>query len=136
MSTGDDGIAPTLGFMAKVRDWWRERAELGNLPPGELERIAHEFHMSGSELQELAARGPRAADLLYERMASLGLGRLDAERVAGGLMRDLEKNCAGCCDKPDCRKDLTERPDDPAWQAYCPNAASLEWLAKAKALPL
>ncbi len=59
-------------------------------------------------------------------MAALGINRDDIDRAADGLMRDLEKNCAMCQDKGGCRKDLEQRPGDPVWQQYCPNALSLE----------
>jgi len=48
-------------------------------------------------------------------------------------MRDLQRTCACCNEKGVCEKDLEERPDDPAWKSYCPNAVTLETLAKLKA---
>jgi hypothetical protein len=135
MSTGAGGLG-IAGiadrFLARWRDWWRARDELGGLDRQELERLAGEFGMSAQDLEDLAARGPGAADLLYERMRALGITRADAERVALGLARDLERTCSRCGDKGLCRQDLASHPQDPAWKAYCPNAITLEAIQSAK----
>lgn len=126
----------TLGtvdrFLAHWREWWRARDELIGLDRNELERIAGELGMSAHDLEDLAARGPGAADLLYERMKALGITRADAERLAHGMMRDLERTCSCCGDKGVCEKDLARHPNDPAWKDYCPNAVTLESISSAK----
>ena len=119
-------------FLTHWREWWRARDELGQLDRSELERIAGEFGMSAQDLEDIAARGPGAADLLYERMKVLGITRADAEHVARGLMRDLERTCSCCNEKGICEKDLGKHPDDPAWKDYCPNAITLESIRSAK----
>ena len=118
-------------FLTRWRHWWQTRNELGGLDRNELERIAGEFGMSAQDMEDIAARGPGAADLLYERMRVLGITRADADRVSRGLMRDLERTCSCCNDKGICEKDLTRRPDDPAWKGYCPNAIALESISSA-----
>lgn len=119
-------------FLARWRDWWRTRDELSGLDRSELERIAGEFGMSAPDLEDITARGPGAADLLYERMKALGITRADAEHVAHGMMRDLERTCCCCDDKGVCERDLATHPDDPAWKDYCPNAITLEAIKGAK----
>jgi hypothetical protein len=121
-----EAAAPTASFLTRLYDWWRYHDELGSLPRDELEHMAGEFGMTGRDLEDLAAKGPHAADLLYRRMAALGLSRSDVERIGHGLMRDLEKTCACCNDKSQCKKDLAARPGDATWKDYCPNAVSLE----------
>jgi hypothetical protein len=74
-------------------------------------RVAADLSMSTNTLRGLFAREPHAADLLY----------------------DLQGTCACCNEKGVCEKDLEERPDDPVWKSYCPNAVTLETLAKLKA---
>jgi hypothetical protein len=120
-------VASTVAyrFLSRLRDWWQRRSELDTMDPDELERMANDLGMTGSELKDLAARGPDAAHLLYERMRALDLTEADVERVALGLMRDLERTCARCSDKGVCQRDLAMRPDDPDWAGYCPNAAAL-----------
>lgn len=125
-------VAAVEHFLARWLEWWRRRHELEHLDRQELERTAGEFGMTGRDLEDLVARGPHAADLLYARMQALGIGRTDVERLAIGLLRDLEKTCACCNDKGVCERDLAKRPEDPAWKAYCPNAVSLAAVRSAK----
>jgi hypothetical protein len=42
-------------FLARLRDWWQARDELGSLDRQELERLAGEFGMSARDLEDLAA---------------------------------------------------------------------------------
>ena len=120
-------------LLARLRAWWLKRNELAGIDRDEVSRIAAEFGMTAGDLQDLVARGPDAANLLYERMRALGLSREDVDRAALGLMHDLEKTCACCNEKGICEKDLTNRPEDPAWMSYCPNAITLSTLAALKA---
>jgi uncharacterized protein YjiS (DUF1127 family) len=110
---------------------WRQRChELDGFDRVEMEHIASDLGLSTGDLKTLVAKGSHAADLLYERMAVLGLSRSDAERIADGSMRDLQRTCALCCNKDACRKDLAARPHDPVWKGYCPNSLSLASLSK------
>ena len=119
-------------LLVRVRDWWRAQNELDGINPGELDRVAADLGMSAGALKGLVARGPDAANLLYERMQALGISRADVDSAANGLMRDLQKTCACCNEKGVCEKDLAKHPDDPVWKSYCPNAVTLESLVKLK----
>jgi hypothetical protein len=119
-------------LLTRLRDAWRARNELASFDQNELDRIAGDLGMTATDLKDLVGRGPDGADLLYERMEALGIARSDVERVAYGLMRDLEKTCACCNEKGVCEKDLTKQPHDPRWKSYCPNAVTLESLTKLK----
>jgi len=46
---------------------------------------------------------------------------------------DMQRTCACCNEKGVCEKDLADRPDDPVWKNYCPNAVTLESLSELKA---
>jgi hypothetical protein len=120
-------------LLARVRDWWRAQNELAGINSHELARVAGDLGMSAGVLKGLVARGPDAANLLYERMHALGISKADVDHAAQCVMRDLQKTCACCNEKGICEKDLEERPDDPVWKNYCPNAVTLESLTKLKA---
>jgi hypothetical protein len=124
------GAVETL--LARVRDWWRRQSELSYLDDKELGRVAAELGMSSNALEDLVERGPEAAHNLYERMRVLGLSKADVDAAAHGALRDLQRTCACCNDKGVCEKDLAKRPDNPVWKSYCPNAVTLETLAKLK----
>jgi hypothetical protein len=119
-------------LLTRVRDWWRRQNELNLLDSVEVGRIAGDLGMSSDTLKELAARGPDAANLLYERMRALGISKADVDHAAWGVMRDLQRTCACCNEKGVCEKDMTEHPGDPVWKDYCPNAVTLGALAKLK----
>jgi hypothetical protein len=126
------GHGDLQGLLARVRDWWQRQEELRLLDRAEVDRIARDLGMSSDTLKRLVERGPDAANLLYERMRALGMSKADVDHTAGGIMRDLQRTCACCNEKGICERDLAERPDDPAWKDYCPNAVTLDALAKLK----
>ena len=117
--------ARAISCLSRLRQWWRHRSELDTMDKCELERIAGDYGMTGSELRQLAAHGPHAAVQLRERMRLLGITTGDVERVGRGLMRDLERTCAQCNQKGTCKKDLATHPHDSSWGGYCPNAVAL-----------
>ena len=124
--------ASVESLLSRVRDWWRRQNELSGLDPKELERVAHELGMSASALEDLVARGPDAASHLYERMHALGLSKAEVGHAAMDVLRDLQRTCACCNEKGRCEKDLLDRPNDPVWRNYCPNAATLDTLTRLK----
>ena len=128
--TGQDAVGALLD---RVRDWWRRQGELSTLDNKELGRVAEDLRISTDTLRDLVARGPEAANLLYERMQALGISKADVDKAAQGVMRDLQRTCACCNEKGVCEKNLADRPDDPVWKSYCPNAVTLESLSELKA---
>jgi hypothetical protein len=128
--TGRDAVGALLD---RVRDWWRRQGELSALGNKELGRVAEDLGISTDTLRDLVARGPGAANLLYERMQALGISKADVDKAAQGVIRDLQRTCACCNEKGVFEKDLADRPDDPVWKNYCPNAVTLESLSELKA---
>jgi hypothetical protein len=129
---GRAALAAARQVLARWRTWLRCRSELDTMPPEELAHLARDLAMSGPELKALAARGPDASHLLYERMHVLGVTKDDVEQVAPGLMRDLERTCTCCADKATCKRDLTAWPENTCWGGYCPNAEALTAVRIAK----
>lgn len=95
-------MAAAHHFLTRFGEWWHRHNEFGNVDRDELERIAGEIGMTGRDLEDLVARGPHAADLLDDRMYALGIARADVERVAHGLVRNLERTCSWCNGKGAC----------------------------------
>lgn len=128
-------------FVAAVRGWARQRRlsrltrqRLFACDSDEIARIAHDVGLSSQELRHMAALGPDAAKLLFERVAAL---HLDAEALAErepSTMRDLQRLCSSCAVKKRCQLDLVLIPDDPDWRQYCPNADTLDALQSEPAL--
>ena len=129
MTTGNAVSA----LLSRVRDWWRKQEELSALDHKEVGRVAADLGISTNALKDLIARGSEATNLLYERMRALGISKTDVDHAAQGVMRDLQRMCACCNEKGVCDWDLAERPHDPMWKSYCPNAVTLDSLTKLKA---
>lgn len=122
----------TESIMQRLANWWRARSELSDLSADEVERLAHDIGMTAAELETVASKGEHGADLLYARMAALGISRADVDRLAFGLIRDLERDCCCCSDKDVCARDLAKQPDAPGWMTYCNNAVTLDAISRTK----
>lgn len=124
--------------VASIADWWRnwrERAaasaELARYDAGEVAHLAADVGISPAELKIFATHSPHDADLLAERLGVLHLDEAELARREKLALRDLQRVCTVCASKGRCRDDLRHDPDDPAWQDYCPNAATLIALQRA-----
>jgi hypothetical protein len=108
------------------RDWTRRSSALSQLSgQDEVERLARDIGVSASELRRLASLGPDSADLLLRRMAALDLDRNEVSQTKPRTFQDLQRVCTMCNHHRQCRRDLARDSADPAWQDYCPNAATL-----------
>ena len=115
-----------------VSQWWRGwttrgsgRLELKCCGEDEVERMAKDIGVSAFELRRLATLGPDSADLLLRRMAALDLDRSEVSQTEPRTFQDLQRVCTMCDHHRRCRRDLARDSADPAWQDYCPNAATL-----------
>lgn len=115
-------------IIKRIRNWlagMQDSTELRRLDTVELERIADDVGLSPAELVTVVSRGPDAAALLPRRMEAL---HLDPNRVAArdlAVFRDMQRLCTLCTVKGRCERDLAEKPFDPSWEQYCPNAFTL-----------
>ena len=123
------------GFARRFARWWRNwngrrkaRLDLDCCGAVEVERIARDMGVSGADLSILAGKWPNAADLLYWRMTEVHLDRKEITQREPEVMRDLQRVCTVCGSKRRCEHELAKNPSDPAWQRYCPNAATLSAL--------
>src|SRR3974390_1930777 len=92
----------------------------------EVERMARDLGVSVPELHKLASLGPQSADLLLRRMAALDLDIKEVTEIAPQTLRELQRTCSLCANKKLCARDLAREPvNNPAWESYCPNAATL-----------
>jgi hypothetical protein len=64
------------------------------------------------------------------RMTALELDWDKLASVRPSTVRELVERCTTCESPEQCEWDLREDPSNPAWQAYCPNAATLMALAR------
>ena len=114
-----------------VSQWWRgwtrraaARLELTCCGEEEVERLARDVGVSASELRRLANLGPDSADLLLRRMAALDLDRNEVSRPSLERSRTFSA-FARCARAVAGVRELARNAADPAWEDYCPNAATL-----------
>jgi len=91
----------------------------------DLERMAKDLGITVSELHKFASQGPESADLLLRRMAVLDLDKKEVSEIAPQTLRELQRTCTLCANKRLCARDLARDASNPAWENYCPNAATL-----------
>ena len=125
---GQKRWSPTKAVLQWWRGWTRQsaaRLELRCCGEEEVERMAKDIGVSASELHTLASLGPESADLLLRRMAALDLDRNEVSRTEPRTFQDLQRVCTMCTHHRQCRRDPARDSADPAWESYCPNAATL-----------
>jgi uncharacterized protein YjiS (DUF1127 family) len=128
------------GFVRRFARWWRNwndrrrtMVDLDCCGSAEMERIARDVGVSGTDLSILAGKWPDAADLLYWRMNEIKLDRKEITQADPQVMRDLQRVCTVCGSKRRCEHALAKNPSDLAWQKYCPNATTLSALVVERA---
>jgi hypothetical protein len=67
-------------------------------------------------------------DLLFCRMAILGLDLDAIEQGDRKTFNELEQRCWKCDSRGACEIDLVRDPNNPVWETYCPNSALLNVL--------
>jgi hypothetical protein len=134
-------LSPIKGLMR----WWRDHRALDfrfdeQYEPRETERIAEDVGISPAELRAVARFGPQAAAPLFDRMLALNIDRSEVSRTEPLTLRDMQRVGKLCHKQKVCARDLRRDAGEPAWQDYCPKAATLlamhelPWLAPATSL--
>ena len=128
-SDGRSALGRTLDWWHETRERWAQLAELRDLPPAELERVAADVGVSAAELMELSTRPEGTQGLLERRLAALHLDPEEIRKLSPMLLRDLQRTCGGCTERQRCRDDMAVSPLAPGWESYCPNSGTLRTLS-------
>ena len=117
-----------LEWWSGVRERWTRYAELSHLPAAELDRVAADFGVTAGELIAASTRSCNTQGLLERRLAALGLDPEEIRRLSPLLLRDLQRTCATCEERPRCKDDMKVSALAPGWESYCPNSGTLRTL--------
>ncbi|MBX9829790.1 MAG: hypothetical protein K2Y27_32955 [Xanthobacteraceae bacterium] len=116
-------------LLRRWTDWLgrhKRLAEVGRLDAEAAASIAREIGTSAPGLRALAGKWPdTSTDLLARRLRALNLDPAHLSAHHPAVARDLSRLCTLCADKSRCRHDLQQRPENAAWQSYCPNTGTL-----------
>src|SRR3569833_854263 len=110
-------------------DWLQHRRALSELRQMDKEtdtRIASDLRISPGELSELVRNGPHAADELPMMLKALGIDEAALARSEPLVLRDMERGCAMCKDKPRCHRDLAAGTRAEHYEAYCLTAPTID----------
>ena len=71
------------------------------------------------------ARSMSRNELLGCRVAMLGLDFEALESRGGEAFDTIQERCTACDFREACELDLKRDPNNPVWESYCPNSATL-----------
>lgn len=118
-------VARLIGWWSATREQWARMAELRDLPPGELERVACDVGVSANDLLEVATHPEGTMGLLEKRLAALDFAPEEIRELSPMLLRDLQRTCTMCQSKKRCIDDMEHSPLEPGWESYCLNSDTL-----------
>ncbi|WP_315761485.1 MULTISPECIES: hypothetical protein [unclassified Bradyrhizobium] len=106
----------------------RELSEIRQMDREDFERIAADLQVSPADLDELVRHGEHAADELPQMLKALSIDEAALARSEPMVLRDMERVCALCKDKPRCHRDLATGTASAHYEEYCPNAPTIDRL--------
>jgi uncharacterized protein YjiS (DUF1127 family) len=118
------------GAIERVRVWHERRAlkrELCELDDSALADLG----LSRSQIPYLVKAHPKAAGLLAEMLARLGLDK-DELLYQQGTHEDLYRTCIMCRERRQCERWLAGGKTDEGYRVFCPNAPTLYRLVRAR----
>lgn len=129
-STEEEARTALEALRAWLEDWRRRREGLRELENAGEDgaRILEELRLSGADLGALWRGTPLDALLLPKMLEALGIDAEALARAEPAVFRDLERVCARCDKKGECRHDLAHGEPAENFDAYCANAMTLEAL--------
>ena len=90
--------------------------------------MAQDAGVSVAEFRKLSSLGPEGADLLLRRMEAIDLDPKEVSQTERRTLQDLQRVCAMCESHRRCARDLAHDSENPVWEDYCPNSATLKAL--------
>ena len=120
--------------LSELAQRWRQRhsslRELDGLGSDGLRELAGDVALQQADLYNLVSRSPADGALLPRLLASIGLDGDRVSRQQPAVMRDMARICAGCDSARRCRRELDREEAELSYQAYCPNAETIEALRR------
>ena len=125
-----------MSIAGALRSWWADRQaenEYHALRNSERADIARDLRLSESTLGRILEQGASRPLQLPRMLDALHVDLAEVRRGHPGVMRDLEATCAGCSEHAQCGRDLDRHIAAGGYQAYCPNAVTIDALIQEQA---
>jgi hypothetical protein len=106
----------------------QELREIREIDDGQFSRIAQELCVTQADLEAMVRQGPHAADELPRLLKALGIDGTALSRTQSFMLRNMERVCTLCQQKPQCDHDLDASTSAHHYEEYCPNAPTIDAL--------
>lgn len=130
--TVQDKPHPVVDRVIEIFSDWlthrRELKEMLTMDAANFGDIARELGVSTDDLEAVLRHGPHAADELPKMLRALGIDTADLARTEPLVLRDMERTCAMCVQKRQCRRDLAANSAAEHYRGYCGNATTFDSL--------
>jgi hypothetical protein len=124
-----------MSIAGALRSWWSDRRaenEYHALPDAERSAISRDLRVPEDVLERIVEHGGTPLEL-PRMLEALDLDPAAVKRAHPGVMRDLEVTCAGCGEQAHCHRDLDSGTAPDLYDAYCPNAVTIDALLQENA---
>lgn len=132
--TAQHETSSTVEFLiGKFADWLKHRRELSEIRRmnrTDFDLIARDLRVSPGDLDRLVEAGPHSADEMPAMLKALGIDMEDLVRTEPLIVRDMQRVCSLCRDKPHCHSELAAGTAAEHYKEYCPNASTIEALGE------
>lgn len=119
-------------FLGQIAERWVEFREhqadrefLGHMSQFELDQLAADVGVSGSELADAIQSGANADQLLDRMLEARGLSRDEIAAREPGAIREIESMCSRCEHKNRCAQELEAGTALRNAEQFCPNALAM-----------
>jgi len=119
-------VGSIADWVNKYREKFKTGSSLGICSSDEVMQIARDLRLTTTELQELARKGPDAADLILKMLVALKVDPDALEKADPYVMRDLQRLCTTCGTKKRCEHELARGTAGQNFREFCPNAFTLD----------
>jgi hypothetical protein len=125
---------PTVEFLIdKFAAWLKHRRELNEvrkIDRADFNLIARDLRVSPDDLDRMVAAGPHSADEMPKMLEALGIDLENLVRTEPLMVRDMQRVCSLCSDKPHCHAELAAGTAAEHYREYCPNAPTIDALGE------
>jgi len=136
LATGPLDLKSVLGALIQAVRKYRQRRksqdELLLCSVAEISAIARDLRLSPDELMRLVTEKTETAVGLHELLLALGIEAKSLELENPAVMRELQRLCLTCRNKPKCAYHLEQGTAIEQYRNFCPNSYSLEDLTSTR----
>jgi AraC-like DNA-binding protein len=125
-------LTALIQAIRKYRQRRKSQNELLLCSVAEISAIARDLRLSPDELMRLITEKTETAMGLHELLLALGIDAKSLELENPTVMRELQRLCLTCHNRPECAFHLAQGTVTEQYRNFCPNSYLLEDLTAAR----